>query len=77
MERKEDTPKRVARRNYEQKHKQKRDAASKVWGTSLPTELAEEINDFCSFYGIHKTDIIKEGYNYFKEKIVKEVKKNE
>ena len=71
MQKKESTPLRVARRKYEEKNKEKRDAASKVWGTSLPTELADEINDFCKFYDIHKIDLIKEGYKVMKKKIVK------
>ena len=49
MQKKESTPIRVARRKYEEKNKEKRDAASKVWGTSLPTELADEINEFLAY----------------------------
>ena len=77
MQKKEATPQRIARRKYEEKNKQKRDEAFKVWGTSLPTELAVEINDFCKFYEIHKIDIIKEGYKFFKNKIINEGKKHE
>lgn len=68
MQKKEATPQRVARRKYEEKNKQKRDEASKVWGTSLPTELADEINGFLFENHLTKVDLIKEGYKKLKNK---------
>ena len=46
MNRKEDTPQRIIRRKYEEKHKDERQAAHKVWGTSVDRSLANEIDDF-------------------------------
>ena len=68
MQKKEATPQRIARRKYEEKNKQKRDEASKVWGTSLPTELADEINEFLYENHLTKVDLIKEGYKKLKKK---------
>ena len=68
MQKKEATPQRIARRKYEEKNKQKRDEASKVWGTSLPTELADEINGFLFESRLTKVDLIKEGYKKLKKK---------
>ena len=68
MQKKEATPQRIARRKYEEKNKEKRDAASKVWGTSLPTELADEINGFLIENRLTKVDLIKEGYKILKKK---------
>ena len=68
MQKKEATPQRIARRKYEEKNKQKRDEASKVWGTSLPTELADEINGFLIENRLTKVDLIKEGYKILKKK---------
>ena len=68
MQKKEATPQRIARRKYEEKNKQKRDEASKVWGTSLPTELADEINGFLYENHLTKVDLIKEGYKKLKKK---------
>lgn len=69
MQKKESTPIRVARRKYEEKNKEKRDAASKVWGTSMPTGLADEINDFLRNNRLTKVDIIKEGYEQLKNRL--------
>ena len=77
MQKKESTPIRVARRKYEEKNKEKRDAASKVWGTSLPTELADEINEFLFEHRLSKVDLIKEGYKKLKKKIEKEKHKKQ
>ena len=72
MEKKENTPARISRRKYEEKNKEKRDAASKVWGTSLSTELADEINEFLFTYHLTKVDLIKEGYEKLKRRVKKE-----
>ena len=44
--RKEDTPQRVANRKYEEKNKQKRQAASGNFQTMIPRDLFDEINAF-------------------------------
>ena len=63
MERKEDTALRVTRRRYEEAHKEERRAKSMVWGTSMPREEAEEINEMLNKYGYTKVQLIKAGYN--------------
>lgn len=44
--RKEDTPQRLANRKYEEKNKEKRQAASGNFQTMIPRELFDEINAF-------------------------------
>ena len=39
-------PRAVTDKRYEEKHKEERKAKSLVWGTSVPRQLAEEINEF-------------------------------
>ena len=60
--RKEDTPSRIIRRNYEERHKDERRQKNLVWGTSINREYAEEINAFLKQYGITKVELIVEGY---------------
>ena len=76
MKKKEDTAARIARRKYEEKHKEKRDASSKVWGTSLPADLADEINEFLQKYGYTKVQLINAGYRALarKEKAKQRIK---
>ena len=71
MERKEDTPARVARRKYEEKVKEKRKAASGNFGTMIPRALFEEINAFLVENNITKVRLIREGYEALKKKIGK------
>ena len=68
MERKEDTALRVTRRKYEEFHKEERRAKSMVWGTSIPREEAEKINEMLNKYGYTKVQLIKAGYNALLEK---------
>ena len=44
--RKEDTPQRVANRKYEERNREKRQAASGNFQTMIPRELFDEINAF-------------------------------
>ena len=71
MQKKENTPIRIARRNYEEKHKQERKEASRVFGTSLPTKDYQEITEFLSTYHITKVGLIYAGYAALKEQIIK------
>ena len=64
MERKEDTPTRINRRVYEEKHKEERKLLNKVWGTSIPRKDAEKIDEFLIKNGLSKVDLIMAGYNY-------------
>lgn len=52
----------VKDKRYEEKHKAERKAKCMVWGTSVPREKAEQINDFLKRYGYTKVQLIEEGY---------------
>lgn len=60
--RKEDTPKRLASRKYEEKSKGKRKATSGNFQTMIPRELLETINAFLKEYGYTKVELIQAGY---------------
>jgi hypothetical protein len=62
MEKKEDTPVRIARRKYEERNKDERKALNKVFGTSIPRETCEEIEAFLQAHHISKVDLIMTGY---------------
>lgn len=55
-------PRAVTDKRYEEKHKEERKAKSLVWGTSVPRQFAEEINEFLSKYGFTKVQLIEAGY---------------
>lgn len=50
-------------KRYEDKHKAERKAKCMVWGTSVPREKAEEINEFLKRYCFTKVQLIEAGYN--------------
>ena len=62
MERREDTPVRVARRKYEEKVKEKRREISATFGTMIPRTLFNEINAFLKETGFTKVQLVKAGY---------------
>lgn len=64
--RKEDTPQRVANRKYEEKNKQKRQAASGNFQTMIPRDLFYEINAFLKERNMSKVDFIKTAYELIK-----------
>jgi len=64
--RKEDTPQRIANRKYEERNKEKRQAASGNFQTMIPRELFEEINAFLNERKMTKVDFIKKAYEYLK-----------
>ena len=72
MERKEDTPERIWRRNYEIKNKDERLRKNKVWATSIERDFAEEIDAFLKKHGLKKVELIYEGYyalvNHYEKK---------
>ena len=72
MEKKETTPSRVARRSYEERNKDKRKQASGNFGTMIPRDLYEEINEFLAKNHITKVQLIFAGYEALKEQIRKE-----
>ena len=49
-------------KRYEDKHKEERKAKCMVWGTSIPREKAEKINEFLKRYGYTKVELIQAGY---------------
>ena len=71
MERKASTPMRENRRRYEEKHKEERKAANKVFGTSIPTKDYEEIDEFLRAHNISKVDLIYAGYEALKRSVKK------
>ena len=62
MKLKEDTPIRKRRRKYEENHREERQAAHKVWGTSIDSSLAKEIDNFLTKHNIKKVELIYAGY---------------
>ena len=62
MERREDTPVRLARRKYEEKVKEKRREQSGTFGTMIPRMLFNEINAFLNETGYTKVQLVKAGY---------------
>ena len=71
MERKASTPMRENRRRYEEKHKEERKAANKVFGTSIPRKVYEEIDEFLRAHNISKVDLIYAGYEALKQSVKK------
>ena len=59
--RKEDTPSRIVKRTYEEKHRDERKQKSIMFGTSIDREYGEEINAFLQKHGITKVELIAEG----------------
>ncbi len=49
-------------KRYEERHKAERKAKCMVWGTSIPREKAEQINEFLKKYGYTKVELIQAGY---------------
>lgn len=60
--RKEDTPQRIVRRKYEEKHETERKTKHAVWGTSIERELFDEINTFLKEHRLTKVELIKAGF---------------
>ena len=71
MERKASTPMRENRRRDEEKHKEERKAANKVFGTSIPRKDYEEIDEFLRAHNISKVDLIYAGYEALKQSVKK------
>lgn len=64
--RKEDTPQRIANRKYEERNKEKRQAASGNFQTMIPRDLYDEINAFLKERKMTKVDFIKKAYELMK-----------
>lgn len=66
--RKEDTPERITRRKYEEKHKAERRARSGNFQTMIPRELFDELNKFLKEKNLSKVDFIKKAFEIMKNK---------
>ena len=44
----------VKDKRYEERHREERKAKCMIWGTSVPREKAEQINEFLKRYGYTK-----------------------
>ena len=66
MEKKETTPRRAARRSYEERNKDKRKQASGNFGTMIPRDLFDEINAFLKERNMTKVDFIRMAYEIMK-----------
>ena len=52
----------VKDKRYEERHREERKAKCMIWGTSVPREKAEQINEFLKRYGYTKVQLIEAGY---------------
>ena len=51
----------VKDKRYEERHREERKAKCMIWGTSVPREKAEQINEFLKRYGYTKVQLIEAG----------------
>ncbi|MCM1043378.1 MAG: hypothetical protein NC350_04140 [Corallococcus sp.] len=56
------TSRSIKDKRYEDAHKEERKAKCKIWGTSVPREKAEQIDNFLQKYGYTKVQLIEAGY---------------
>ena len=66
MEKKETTPRRAARRSYEERNKDKRKQTSGNFGPMIPRDLFDEINAFLKERNMTKVDFIRTAYKIMK-----------
>ncbi len=57
-----ESSRKVKDKRYEERHKEERKAKCMIWGTSVPREKAEQINEFLKRYGYTKVQLIEAGY---------------
>lgn len=69
MAKKEETPIRKARRNYEEQHKEERRNATEQFNTRLPRKDYEEICAFLKKNNISKIALIYAGYELLQERL--------
>ena len=69
MERREDSSRRITRRKYEEKHKERRKQTSGNFGTMIPRALYDEINEFLRVNNITTVRLIVEGYEALKREL--------
>ena len=56
------TDRSIKDKRYEEKHKEKRKAKCKVWGTSVDRKFADEIDEFLVKHNITKVAVIAAGF---------------
>ena len=66
IEKKEDTPIRLRKRKYEERHKEERKKATKHFDTLIKAEDMDEINAFLAKHHITKVDLVFAGYEALK-----------
>ena len=69
MAKKEETPLRRARRNYEMRNKEERKRATEQFNTRLPRKDYKEICAFLETNHIRKIDLIYKGYEALREEV--------
>lgn len=57
-------------KKYEDSHKKERKEKSVVWGTSMPREEAEEINEFLKKNDLTKVQLIRAGYESLYDNVI-------
>lgn len=57
-----ESSRKVKDKRYEERHREERKAKCMVWGTSVPREKAEKINEFLKRCGYTKVQLIEAGY---------------
>ena len=57
-----ESSRKVKDKRYEERHREERKAKCMIWGTSVPREKAEEINEFLKRCGYTKVQLIEAGY---------------
>jgi len=61
------TDKKIINKRYENRHKEERKAAHAVWGTSMPREDFDKLNEFLKSHNISKVQLIYTGWQALKE----------
>ena len=69
MAKKEETPQRRARRNYEIHNKEEREQATKQFNTRLSRGLHDEICSFLKEHRISKVELIYAGYEALRSQL--------
>ncbi len=69
MAKKEETPQRRARRNYEIRNKEEREQATKQFNTRLSRETHDEICSFLKEHRISKVELIYAGYEALRSQL--------
>ena len=72
MDKKPDTERRIARRRYEEKHKDERKATNGTFSTSISRSELDEIEAFLKKNRMTKVELIRAGYRVLLAQITTE-----